>query len=322
VLWADKNAIRQIGFVSYPGGVFRRVTNDLNSYHDLSTAKDGRVVATILLQGRGTMTVSSVEKSAGNQESQFMSPVNRPWWNFTWTKDGDLIIQQEPTLVKLARGGAVPVDFVTNMFAIVPDACADGNHIVFQIPDTPGIERMDANGNNVSQITSGSNDLFPACSPDGKSVYYFDATKEHQKIMKVALEGGKPQVLSELTFTGWPGLSPNGKLLTFEVSTPSGPKFAVVSADSGQTVGMIEPDKRFVSGRVRFTPDNRSIAYPVHENGGYAVWQQPLDGSSGKLVTSLQSDYIANFRWSLDGRKLAIARTHGERDVALIRDVQ
>jgi eukaryotic-like serine/threonine-protein kinase len=322
VLWSDKNAIRQIGFVSYPSGIFRRITNDLNSYDDLSIAKDGSVVATVLLQGRGIMRVSSVVRSEGTQESQFMSPVNRPWWNFTWTKDGDLIIQQEPTLVKLRRGGAVPVDFVTNIFAIVPDACEDGNHIVFQTPDTPGIKRMDANGNNASQITSGSNDAFPACSPDGKWVYYHDATKEHQNIMKVALEGGKPQVLSELAFTGWLDLSPNGKLLAFEVSTASGPKFAVVSADSGQTVGMIDPDKRFVSGHVRFTPDNRSIAYPVHEDRGYAIWQQPLDGSSGKLVTSFQPDYIANFRWSLDGRNLAVASTHAERDVALIRDVQ
>jgi eukaryotic-like serine/threonine-protein kinase len=322
VLWRAEGASRQIGFVSYPSGIFRRVTNDLNSYDDLSIAKDGSVVATVLSQGRGIMTISSVDKTANNQESQFMSPVNQPWWNFTWTKDGDLIIQQEPTLVRLRRGGSVPVDFVTKIFAVVPDACADGNQIVFQTPDTPGIKRMDANGNNVSQITSGSNDLFPACSPDGKWVYYHDWTKEHPKIMKVALEGGKPKVLSELAPTNWLDLSPNGKSLAFLVSTASGPKFAVVSADSGQTVGMIDPDKRFVSGRVRFTPDNRSIAYPVHEDRGYAVWQQPLDGSSGKLITSPQSDYIANFRWSLDGRRLAVARTHAERDVALIRDVQ
>ena len=135
------------------------------------------------------MTVSSVEKTEGTQESQFMSPVNRPWWNFTWTKDGDLIIQQEPTLVKLRRDGAVPVDFVTNIFAIVPDACADGNHIVFQTPGIPGIRQMDANGNNVTQITSGNNDILPSCSPDSKWIYYHDTTKEHQKIMKVALEG-------------------------------------------------------------------------------------------------------------------------------------
>ena len=129
-------------------------------------------------------------------------------------------------------------------------------------------------------------------------------------------------MLSQLAFTGWLDLSPNGKLLAFEVSTGSGPKFALVSADSGQTVGMIDPDKRFVSGHVRFTPDNRSIAYPVHADRGYAIWQQALDGSSGKLVTSLQPNYIANFRWSLGGRKLAVARTHAERDATLIRDVQ
>jgi Tol biopolymer transport system component len=322
VLWTDKNAIRQIGFVSYPSGVFRRVTNDLNSYEGLSIARNGSLLATVLLQGRGMMTVSSPVQSAATQESQFMSPVNRPWWNFTWTKDGDLIVQQEPTLVILRSGGTAPLDFVANIFAIVPDACADGNHIVFQTPDTPGIRRMDANGNDVTQITSGSNDLFPACSPDGKWVYYHDVTREHQKIMKVALEGGKPQPLSELAPTGWLDVSPNGKLLAFEVSTANAAKFAIISADSGQTVGMLEPDKRLVSGHVRFTPDNHSIAYPVHEDRGYAIWMQPLDGSSGKFIISPQHDYIANFRWSLDGHRLAVARTHAERDVALIRDLQ
>ena len=321
VLWTNKNAIRQIGVVSYPSGAFRRVTNDLNSYEGLSIARNGSLLATVLLHGRGTMTLSSVVR-ADTQESQFMSPVNRPWWNFTWTKDSDLIIQQEPTLVILKPGGTAPVDFVTNIFAIVPDACADGNHIVFQIFNTPGISRMDANGNDVTQITSGSNDSFPACSPDGKWVYYHDLTKEHLKIMKVALEGGKPQPLSELAFTGWLDVSPNGKLLAFEVSAAEATKIAIISADSGQTVGMLEPDKRFVSGHVRFTPDNHSIAYPIHQDRGYTIWMQPLDGSSGKFIISPQLDYIANFRWSIDGHRLAVARTHAERDVALIRDLQ
>jgi eukaryotic-like serine/threonine-protein kinase len=318
VLWIDTGVIRQIGFVSYPGGEFRRITNDLNSYSGLSLSKDGKLLATVLSQGHAIMTVTPAGQNATAASSQFISPANQWWWNFTWTKDGAIIIQQEPKLVILKPGSTAPVD-LTETLAGTPDACPDGNQILFFSPSAPGIRKMDANGNNITQLTSGSNDVSPICSPDSKWAYYMDMTENNQEIMRVSLGGGTPQRFSELTPTGWFALSPDGKLFAIDVSTSTGSSLAIVSADSGKTVRIFKPG-RPLSERFQFTPDNRSIAYEAREGAGLALWAQPLDGSPGKLLTKPERDTIPNFRWSLDGSKLAVIRHHADDDVALFRD--
>jgi Tol biopolymer transport system component/DNA-binding winged helix-turn-helix (wHTH) protein len=321
VLESDKGmgGRKQVGLVSYPEGRFRQITNDVNGYRSLSVSKDGNLVATVLSESRGTITVSSAVEGTGISESQFVSPMNSPWWNFTWTNNGALLIQQYPKLLILSPGSTAPVDF-KDIALGPPDACADGNHIVYL--GAVGISRMDASGNNATQITWGTNDFGPVCSHDGKWVYYVDATKGRQKITRVSLEGGTPQQFSGLTPTDiWLDLSRDGKLLVVDVSTTTSHKLAIVSADSGETSRVLEPDKRYW-GQPRFTPDSRSIAYQVREDPGIAIWAQSLDGSSGKFITSPHPDVIGNFHWSLDGHKLAVSRIHRERDVALIRNVQ
>ena len=320
VNWVDTGVIRQIGLVSYPGGVFRRVTNDVNSYSDLSISRDGNLLATVLSQGHATMSVSSMVQGALGPESQFTSPANQWWWNFTWTPDGSIVVQQEPKLVILRSGRNTPSDF-SEALAATPDACQDGK-ILFFSPNAPGIRRMDSDGSNIVQITSGNNDVAPICAPDSGWVYYLDSTEGKQRIMKASLNGGTPRPLSELAPTGWFDVSPDGKLLAFDASIANTSKLVIVSTDSGETVRTLRPDKPFVSQCFRFTPDNRSIAYPVHENQGWAIWLQPVDGSAGRLVAGPERDSIVNFRWSLDGRKLAIIRDHSDDDVALLRDVE
>jgi len=321
VLESDKGmgARNQIGLLSYPEGKFRRITNDVNGYRGFSVSKDGNLVATVLSQSRGTITVSSAAKGTNIPESQFVSPMNSPWWNFTWTKNGALLIQQYPKLLILTPGSIAPVDF-KDIALGPPDACADGEHIIY-LGDV-GISRMDASGNNATQITWGNDDFGPICSHDGKSVYYVDATKGRQKVMKVRLEGGTPQQFSQLTPTDiWLDLSRDGKSLVVDVSTANSHKLAIISPDSGETSRILEPNKEYTN-QPRFTPDGRSIAYQVREARGFAIWAQPLDGSPGRPITSPQPDEIGNFHWSLDGNMLAVSRIHRERDVALIRNVQ
>jgi Tol biopolymer transport system component len=134
------------------------------------------------------------------------------------------------------------------------------------------------------------------------------------------MTGGTPQKLGDLSPTGWPGLSPDGKLIVFNVSTADNSQMAVISAESGQTVTMLKPEKGFNGTRVRFAPDSRAIVYPVRNERGVALWAQPLDGFAGKFLNDPAPQSIVNFRWSFDGSKLAIIRHNSEDDVALLRD--
>lgn len=96
---------------------------------------------------------------------------------------------------------------------------------------------------------------------------------------------------------------------------------ALVSVDSGQIVKTVVPDKRF-AGEFRFSPDNRSIAYTIRDEHGFAILEQPFDGRPAKFFVEPNPDLIGNFRWSFDGHKFALTRVHAERDVALIRSTQ
>jgi Tol biopolymer transport system component len=73
---------------------------------------------------------------------------------------------------------------------------------------------------------------------------------------------------------------------------------------------------------VRFSRDGKSMVYPIRENNADNLWQQPLDGSAGKQLTSFKAEHIWDYRWSADGSKLGLVRGHTDSDVVLIRNSQ
>jgi Tol biopolymer transport system component len=98
----------QIGLVSCPEGRFRQITNDVNDHRSFSVSKDGSLVASVVFQSRGTITLSSVTEDPNTPELQLVSPINHQWWNFAWTKDGALLIQEFPKLLILNSGSTAP----------------------------------------------------------------------------------------------------------------------------------------------------------------------------------------------------------------------
>lgn len=44
------------------------------------------------------------------------------------------------------------------------------------------------------------------------------------------------------------------------------------------------------------------------------------DGSKGRQITSFKSDFIRDFRWSPDGKHLAVLHFHSTADVILLHD--
>jgi Tol biopolymer transport system component len=69
-----------------------------------------------------------------------------------------------------------------------------------------------------------------------------------------------------------------------------------------------------------FTPDGKAVAYMIREKGVDNIWVQPLDGGAGRQITNFTSEHIVQFRWSPDGKMLAVTRTHAVADVVLLRE--
>jgi serine/threonine protein kinase len=310
----------QIGFISYPKGVYSPVTRDTNSYSDLSIAGNGRILATVQNESRWNLQIMP---SAGSAAQAKQVASSDPDTNIAWTQNNQLISDQSNVLnlIDPATGSktVIPGHGVDG----APWACGEGGTIVF-VRFESGMQklwRMDGVGNNFKQITDGKLDTYPVCPQDGKSVFFMDQSG-NRKLLKVSTDGGATQVITELPVSNSFDVSPDGKIVAFPSLEHSGEHkemLALVEADGAKTAKMLEFERPRV-GLLHFSRDGKAVIYPVREGGIDNLWFQPLDGSKGKQITDFTSEHIYDFHWSFDGKQLALVRGHTDADVVLIRD--
>ena len=318
---------QQIVFVVYPEGRRDPVTRDTNNYSDLSVAANGQVLATVLSEDRWNLYVTSA--ASGGVDARQVAPA-AAFTNFFWTHDGRLIHDKDNKLNWVNPDTGAKGAFATLEDAAAGDPweCADGRYIVFLLglhagKGSESVWRADASGGNLKQLSQGKLDNYPVCAPDSRSVYFMDGATG--KVMQVPIDGGTAKTVSEMTIdAGFFDISPDGRTLAFATIDHAGgheERLALVATDNGQLQKQIE-FQRPRRGMVRFSRDGKSIVYPVRENNADNLWQQPLDGSAGKQLTSFKAEHIWDYRWSADGSKLGLVRGHTDSDVVLIRNSQ
>ena len=67
-----------------------------------------------------------------------------------------------------------------------------------------------------------------------------------------------------------------------------------------------------------WAPGAHAIEDLVFRDGASNLWRFPLDGSTPRPVTTFASEQISNYRWSRDGKTLALSRGTRSADVVLI----
>jgi serine/threonine protein kinase/dipeptidyl aminopeptidase/acylaminoacyl peptidase len=312
----------QLGIVSFPGGDFRLLTTDTNDYVHPSVSADGRGIAASQVQGKFEIAIAP----AGIPEklTAIKLPSNLATWGWDWTPDAQLLVIQGPDIrmVNPAGGDRIvfsepryPMDQVTS--------CGNGRYVVFRtLGRSGGAEtnfwRVDSNGTNLTRLTSGLNERVPACSNDGKWLYYLDAAQNHF-LKRIPIEGGSPETV--IKFPAEPyALSPDGKTVaTFEVrESDHVPMLAVYSVETGKK-SAVEFDPRGLPS-LAFMPSGRAILYLVREKGVDNLWVQPLDGTPRHQLTHFTAERIAGYEFSKDGAQLGLKRGHTESDAVLLRD--
>jgi eukaryotic-like serine/threonine-protein kinase len=315
----------QIGILSYPQGVYRSITNDTNSYPIISLSADGKTIATVQSQYVGTLESAPYELSGAGKPVTISTRPPASW--FGWTPDGKLLVEQENGIFQMNADGSNRAPVLHDDFpSFGPISCDHGRYVIFASASRGGgnsinIWRADSTGGNLKQITTGTDDEPAMCSPDGKWLVYagFDAGKFVAK--KVSVDGGPSTQLSEALLTcGCVNISPDGKNIAFQTQPTTGGAIIIKILDfeTLQPVKVIERDPR-AGGEIRYTSDGKTIGYPIRENGLYALWVSPVDGSPGHRVTDFESDRIEDFHWSPDNKTLGLLRTHNDSDVVLLR---
>ncbi len=315
----------QIGIFSYPQGVYRPITNDTNSYPIISLSADGKTIATVQSQYVGTLETAPYDSSGAGKPVTISTRPPTNW--FGWTPDGKLLAEQENGIVQMNADGSNRTPLLHDDFpSFGPVSCDHGRYVMFASASRGGgnsinIWRVDSSGSNLKQITTGTDDEPAMCSPDGKWLAYagFDSGKFLAK--KVSVEGGQSTNLSEALLTcGCVNISPDGKNIAFQTQPTTGGAIIIKILDfeTLQPVKVIERDPR-AGGEIRYTSDGKTIGYPIRENGLYALWVSPVDGSPGHRVTEFEPDHIADFHWSADNKTLGLLRAHNDSDVVLLR---
>ncbi|MGH9707953.1 MAG: protein kinase domain-containing protein, partial [Candidatus Acidiferrales bacterium] len=169
----------QIWELTYPGGVKRRVTNDLNFYTGASITSDGESLATVQVTLTGGLWSAALgSNSTFSPPHQITSGISHAdgLEGIAWAQGGPIVYAYYASgavrLASIASDGSGMHDIPTNGGApLWPSACGDGKTFVYASSrGAQGISiwRADIDGGGAQSITSGQLDVTPDCSPDGK----------------------------------------------------------------------------------------------------------------------------------------------------------
>jgi serine/threonine protein kinase len=345
----------QIAYVALPSGETTAITKDTNNYSNLSLSADGKTIATSQQKASRTFYLLPADGGGANASPRPIFEQERDIGNFAWAGNDQIVVSEADKLVRFSLDGKSRAVLATdpNAFLNAPESCSTpaepgsnapaSQRILFawagHAENATGrsIWRVDLDGSNLKQLTTGHGDQDPSCSPDGKWVYFINNNPD--RIRRVSIDGGAVEDVPGTTipnsiYGGFAAhISPDGSKLAFVLTeasqamvapgTPNDEKIALVSLDptSKGTRQFLTPNPH-ITGSVHFTPDGKSVAYAVRENGVDNVWVQPVDGSSpGHYITKFNSEQSrGGFAWSPDGKTLAILRGRLDSDVVLLRD--
>ena len=294
----------------------RQITNDPNNYTLVSGSSDSSVFVTRNVERSSSIwqvsmvespaTTISVEQNKGlaeverGTEGRFIYSVFNGKNINLWLQDGS---------------GRRQLTFEADNSK--PTMSPDGRYIVFcsTRARTMNIWRMNSDGTQPLQLTTGSYEDLPSVTADSKWVIY----RTGNDIRKVSIDGGLQQMVLSREVQG-PSLSPDGRLLAFFINDQPDSqvwhleiydftlrsivkRFALPDSTRPFNGMSYTPDNR-----LRWTPDGKGLAYVSSSNGASNIWIQPLNSGQFRKLTDFKEAEITSFAWSDDGRQIVLVR--------------
>ena len=314
--------------IAYPSGRAERLTTDLAEYDlcCLDISADGRTIGGVVNSLVSDLWIAPSGGTDAPRQLTWGTPVVT---RHDWFPDNDAIVYRDLS----GRLNTVRTD--GRVFSLqVPEghkvargvsACGDGRYIVFQAAPGKNLWRVMPNAGGATQLTYGVADSNPACSPDGKWVWYSSMKDGVASTYRIAIEGGGPsQMIAGESFEPLP--SPTGRLIFYSAfEWEEHPvrlrrlRWIVVSSDNLKRLFTFDVPGDATAGPLNgWAPDESGLDYVVTRNGVSNIWRQPLAGGSPVQITYFSSGKLFGFAWSPDGNWLSLAAGANRSDVVLI----
>jgi serine/threonine protein kinase len=322
----DKTAVpAQIWTLSYPGGVVRRISNDISDYLSIALSADARTIAAV----QRNLTSDLWTAPAGNPDAGRQITFGRTEGinDFTITPDNHIVYTANHSgnwdlfISDFDGANARQLSF-DNRYHTSPSACDDGHTVIFGSNSAQGdrVWKIDLRTGVSSALTNGPSESFPTCAA-GNWVFYLEQGNGSSFVFKLPLAGGPPVRLSDLAAFSPPFPSMDGRHVAFASPGKDGKVFlAVVSADNGalEAQPTIPDTLNHTSNAVAWAPDNRSMALSDIRTGTPNIWSLPVLGNApGRQLTHFSSGQVWAFHYTRDGKSVAMARGNNQSDVVL-----
>jgi eukaryotic-like serine/threonine-protein kinase len=316
----------QLWEVSYPEGVARKITNDLNTNYGSTLTADSKSL--LAVQGNTNANIWLAPSGNIGAARQITSGQLEGSGGVVWTPDGRIVYTSyasgnEDIWIMNSDGSGQKRLTNDPQGDYSPAVSPDGRYIVFvsRRAGFPSLWRMDLDGSNLKQLTNNAEDYSPQISLDGQWIVFDSWRSGRETLWKIPIDGGTPaQIIDK--FTSAPAISPDGKLIAcFYNEQPSAPtRIMVLPFDGGPPLKTFDLATTVDERSLAWTPDGRAITYFDKRSGTMNLWSQPLDGGAPKPLTNFTANGVTRRAWSRDGKQLLLVRATITTDVVLIRD--
>jgi eukaryotic-like serine/threonine-protein kinase len=319
----------QLWMVSYPGGKARRLSNDLSDYYSVSVSANGRTIVALQMNRVSDIWVgpASSPENAKQISSGRLDGID----GIAWTPDDRIVYTANHSdawelFIADADGGNQKQLAFDGRYREGPTICDHGRAVVFAT-DFQGAYRLwkfDLQSGSSTKLTSGSGERGAACDAAGDWVWYLgQGPSGSSHIFKMHISGGAPVQISDRVAISGPMISSDGQHIAFQSTGKNGRVVAVNIVDGVESKSDLELAETFEPNLrlARWIPGQVAVAFVDIRTGVQNLWmKQPAAGAPEKQLTHFTSGDFFDFRYSPDGKFIAMARGSNKSDAVRFTD--
>jgi serine/threonine protein kinase len=321
----------QLWLLHYPKGDAERITNDPNSYINVSSTRGSDTVLVTKLERLSSVWM--LNSSGRVYASPVTATKDIAGSGISWTPDLRMIYSSVESggqnLWIVHQDGTKPLQLTFDEDKKVePSVSPDGRLVAYVAYHNgqPHAWTLDLGNSSARQLTNGEYEDLPRFSPDSKWVVYHSIRNETYRLEKLSVEGGQPIELSDRPATQ-PDISPDGKLIACflrEEASSSTWRLALIPFNGGPPVREFDIPAT-VSPEwpgIRWTSDGSSLIYVVTSGGVSNLWTQSVKGGVPKPLTDFAEGQIFSFDQSKATGDFICIRGVSKRELFVLQGLQ